>query len=202
MDKLRHSNAYFALLSIVLGAIAWYASFELAIEYIRKLKNPDYVPNCEFSILVTCAPNMQSWQGSIFGFSNTIIGIAVFIIPIVIGAALLAKARFNALFWLLYSLGLLAGLVFIFWLSWQSVFRIGTLCPWCMVIWACMIPLFWFTVPRVLAFYTVKKTTKIYNLLKSLHEWRWITTIASYAIIAFYAQLGVDWVSHLMLAFK
>ena len=87
------------------------------------------MPNCDISPLVTCGPNMGSWQGSVFGFSNTIIGVAAFVAPIIVGAALLAGARFSSWFWWLFNLGNLGGIVFVFWLSWQSVFRLGHAVP-------------------------------------------------------------------------
>ncbi|MBN9612607.1 MAG: vitamin K epoxide reductase family protein, partial [Actinobacteria bacterium] len=131
----------FAVFSILLGILGWFASFELATEYIKKLKEPGYIPNCSVSKLVTCGPNMDSAQGSLFGFSNTILGLAAFVAPIAVGVALLAGARFASWFWGLYQVGLLLGFVFVCWLQYQSFFSLGTLCPWCMVVWTAMIPL-------------------------------------------------------------
>ena len=34
-----------------------------------------------------------------------------------------------------FNLGVAAALVFVFWLIYQSIFVLGTLCPWCMVTW-------------------------------------------------------------------
>src|SRR5690606_1726804 len=84
----------FALFTILLGAVGLFAAFELASEYIKTLKDTDYVPNCAVSVLVTCGPNMDSWQGSIFGFSNTILGLGAFVAPIAVGVAMLAGAKF------------------------------------------------------------------------------------------------------------
>jgi vitamin K epoxide reductase family protein len=41
--------------------------------------------------------------------------------------------------------GTLLGLVFIHWLFYQSVYSIHALCPYCMVVWAMTIALFWYT---------------------------------------------------------
>src|SRR5690606_16938087 len=138
----------FAIFSIVLGAIGWFASFELLTEYLHRLQDPSYVPNCNVSILVSCSDNMTSAQGAIFGFSNTIFGVSVFVVPIVVGVALLAGAKFSRWFWSLYQLGLFGGFVMIVWLAQQSIFVLGRLCPWCMVIWTIMIPLFWVSLLR------------------------------------------------------
>lgn len=191
----------FALLSIVLGVVGWIASLELAIEYLRVLKNPDYRPGCDISPLVTCGPNMDSWQGSILGFSNTFIGIAAFTAPIFIGVALLAGARFRAWFWWIYILGNFAGVVFIFWLSFQSVFRLGTLCPWCMVVWLVMIPLFWTSLFKVTSSGAAGLSVSARRVFESLHQWTWVLIVFSYLFIAVEAQIGVDWLTHVRLMF-
>ena len=203
MNHLSHSQnrrvAPFSIFLIVFGVIGWYASFSLLTEYVHTLQDPHYVPNCDISPLVTCGPNMGSWQGSVFGFSNTIIGVAAFVAPIIVGAALLAGARFSSWFWWLFNLGNLGGIVFVFWLSWQSVFRLGTLCPWCMVVWTVTIPLFWVclgvTTSRGWAKLPGGKKTGVF-----ISQWAWVFIVFSFFAIALMAQLGVDWLTHLRLS--
>lgn len=185
----------FALFSIVLGAVGLFAAFELATEYIKTLKNADYIPNCEVSVLVTCGPNMDSWQGSILGFSNTIIGLMAFVAPIAVGVAILAGARFAGWFWWAYRAGLLLGAVFVFWLAYQSVFMIGTLCPWCMVVWTAMIPLFFGTLfrPESKEYYPVSPGVK--RACAALNSWAWVLVLLSYVIIAAVAQFQLNWLA-------
>lgn len=185
----------FAVFSIIAGAIGWFASFELLTEYIKTLTSSDYVPNCNVSILVTCGPNMGSWQGSLFGFSNTIIGVSAFVAPIAVGVALLAGARFSRWFWSLYQLGLLGGFVFICWLFSQSVFVLGTLCPWCMVVWSVMIPLWWVSLFRPYAAGDVPLAPSARAVFQRLSSWAWVIVLLCYLIIAFVAQLQLDWLS-------
>jgi uncharacterized membrane protein len=185
----------FAVFSIIAGAIGWFASFELLTEYIKTLTNADYVPNCNVSILVTCGPNMGSWQGSLFGFSNTIIGVSAFVAPIAVGVALLAGARFSRWFWTLYQLGLLGGFVFICWLFSQSVFVLGTLCPWCMVVWSVMIPLWWVSLFRPYAVGDVPLGASARTVFQRLYSWTWVIVLLCYVAIAFIAQLQLDWIS-------
>lgn len=185
----------FALASIVLGAIGLFASFELATEYIKTLKSPDYIPNCAVSILVTCGPNMDSWQGSLFGFTNTIIGLIAFVAPIIIGFALLAGARFSSWFWWAYRAGLALGTAFIFWLAYQSIFVLGTLCPWCMVVWTVMIPLFFSTAFRPEAHGYVSASAGRRNLFETFNSWAWVFIFVSYVAIAAVAQFQLDWIA-------
>lgn len=185
----------FALLTIILGAIGWFAAFELLTEYMKTLSNPDYAPNCNISILVTCGPNMDSWQGSIFGFSNTIVGVSAFVAPVAVGVALLAGARFDRWFWIAYRCGLLLGFVFILWLSYQSVFSLGTLCPWCMVVWAVMTPLFWFSAFRPEAVGDVRVGEAATRRFGELHAWAWVFVVITFIVIAAVAQFRLDWIA-------
>lgn len=185
----------FAIFTIVAGAIGWFASFELLTEYVKTLKDPSYIPNCAVSVLVTCGPNMDSWQGSILGFSNTIIGVAAFTAPIFVGVSLLAGVRFPNWFWTVYRLGLGAGFVFICWLAYQSVFSLGTLCPWCMVVWTVMIPLFWFTLFAPPEHWSANGSGSVRGARATLHSWMWVVVLVCYLLIAFIAQLQLNWLA-------
>lgn len=189
----RSRTLAFALFNIVAGLIGWFASFELITEYIKTLQNPDYVPNCSVSVLVTCGPNMDSWQGSIFGFSNTIIGVTAFVAPIAVGVALLAGARFAPWFWWLYELGLLFGFGLILWLASQSIFMLSTLCPWCMVVWSVMIPLWWIGALRPHAVGDVPHTKRVQRAFAVLYSWSWVLILVTYVLIALVAQVQLDW---------
>lgn len=190
----RSRTAVFAWFSIVLGVVGWIGSWELATEYVKKIKDPEYVPNCDISPVVTCGPNMDSWQGSLFGFSNTFIGLAAFMAPILVGFALLAGARFAAWFWWVYLAGITGGFAFILWLSYQSVFVIGTMCPWCMVVWAAMIPLFWTTLLRSFAHGDVPLPDSLHGFAQEAYSWTWVLIVLTYIYIATIAQIALDWI--------
>ncbi|GAA1321110.1 vitamin K epoxide reductase family protein [Leucobacter albus] len=185
----------FAIFTIIFGAIGLFAAFELATEYIKKLQQPDYIPNCELSVLVTCGPNMDSPEGSLFGFSNTILGLMAFVAPIAVGVALLAGARFAAWFWWLYRAGLALGTVFVFWLFTQSVFTLGTLCPWCMVVWTVMLPLFFFTAFRPEAVGYVEASPGVKKAFAAVNSWAWVLVLVSYLFIAAVAQFQLNWLA-------
>jgi uncharacterized membrane protein len=63
--------------------------------------------------------------------------------PIIVGFAVLAGAKFADWFWRMFMAGLTLGFVFALWLATQSIYVINVLCPYCMVAWVAMIPLFW-----------------------------------------------------------
>lgn len=183
----------FPIATIALGFIGLFAAFELLTEYIKTMQKPGYVPNCNVSVLVTCGPNMDSWQGSIFGFSNTIIGVAAFMAPIFVGFALLAGAQFAKWFWTIYRIGLAFGIIFVGWLAYQSIFNLGTLCPWCMVVWSVTIPLFWITLfqPEAAGYVRVSDDTQQRAI--SLRSWVWVAIALCFIIIGAAAQFRLDW---------
>ena len=93
---------------------------------------------------------MQTWQSSVFGFPNMFIGIVAFAVIITVGMALLSGATFARWYWLGLQAGVTLGFVFVVWLWSQALYDIHILCPFCMVVWAAMIPLFvWVTVRNV-----------------------------------------------------
>lgn len=183
----------FALFSVIAGAIGWFASFQLLTEYIKTLSNPEYSPNCNVSVVVTCGPNMDSWQGSIFGFSNTIIGISAFVAPTILGVSLLAGASFATWFWRIYLLGLTGAIVFVHWLAYQSIFQLGTLCPWCMVVWLVMIPLWWTTVFHGGSRGFFGGSAKFRQTMKTLYQWNWLIIFINLMLIAAIAQFQLNW---------
>lgn len=129
---------------VSLGSIGFVSAFTLAIDKIAILKDPNYVPTCSISPLISCGSVMQTPQSEVFGFLNPLLGIAGFAVIITIGMAIIAGATFKRWFWLGMQAGATLGVVFISWLYYQSVFTIGALCPFCMVVWAITLPLFWY----------------------------------------------------------
>jgi uncharacterized membrane protein len=186
-----------AIFLIIVGLIGWYAAFALTIEKIDLLLDPNAAAGCDFSIVVQCKANLLSWQGAILGFPNPLIGLGAWAAPIAVGTALLAGARFDRWFWILFNAGSVAALAFVIWLISQSVFVLGTLCPWCMVTWSVAIPLFW-----VLTLYNLREgrftaNVRVREIAGTLLGWAPAIVVASYLIIAIIAQLRLDFISYL-----
>ena len=68
------------------------------------------------------------------------------------------------------TIGTTLGVVFIGWLIFQSLYRIGALCPYCMVVWAVTIPLL-----VVVSSIAVQPRTSS-AAVRLLHTWRWSLT--------------------------
>lgn len=132
-------------LLIILGMIGLAAAFIILYEKLHILANPNYKPSCSINPIISCGSVMSSKQGSVFGFPNPILGLIGFSVVITTGMALLAGAKLKRWFWLGLQAGVLFGIVFVHWLFYQSVYNIQALCPYCVVVWSAMIPLFWYT---------------------------------------------------------
>jgi uncharacterized membrane protein len=179
-----------AIVLIVTGAIAWYAAFALMVDKIAVLENPEADLDCNLSVIVQCGVNLGSWQGAILGFPNPILGLAGFVAPIAVGVAILAGAQFARWFWIAFNVGVLGAFAFILWLAYQSIFNLGTLCPWCMLVWSMTIPLFW-----ALTLHNAR--TGVFGdglrpLGDRLYGWVPAITVAGYLIIAIVAQVRLD----------
>jgi len=126
----------------VTGAIGLWSAIILTIEKLHLAADPNYIPSCSINPVVTCGKIISSPQASAFGFPNSLMGIAGFAMILAIGMGLLAKANYSRWFWRGLQLGALFGIGFVHWLMYQSIAVIGALCPYCLVVWAVMIPLF------------------------------------------------------------
>jgi hypothetical protein len=60
------------------------------------------------------------------------------------GVAMLAGAKFKRWFWQGLETGVTFGLIFAFWLLFESVYRIHALCPYCLAVDVVVITLFWY----------------------------------------------------------
>lgn len=188
----RPVEAVFGVWLIIAGAIGELAAFVLTLEKFATLSDPDTTASCDYSVLVQCTANLNAWQGSVFGFPNPIIGLLGWMAPIVVGAALLAGARFARWFWMLFNLGVAGALVFVVWLIGQSIFELGTLCPWCLVTWSVTIPTFFAVTFRNLSAGVFGGGERTRRLGASLLTWVAPITIVCFGIIALIAQLELD----------
>lgn len=180
---------------ILAGVVGWFAAFELTLERLKLLADPTATAACDISLLVQCGANLQSAQGSVFGFPNPILGLTGWMAPVVVGAALLAGARFARWFWLLFGLGVTGALIFVVWLISQSIYVLGTLCPWCMVTWSVTIPTFFAVVVHLLRIGALGRSDRARRLGDALASWVPLMAILALAIVGLLAQLRLDWIS-------
>lgn len=144
-SRLGEHRVLGAFLAIA-GAIGVLASSILTIDKITLLQSQvdgeDLSLGCDLSAFVSCSGVIASDQASAFGFPNPLIGIAGFAVVTTLGVLLASSMRLPGWVWGGLQVGVIFGIGFVTWLQYQSIFNIGKLCPWCMVVWAVMIPTF------------------------------------------------------------
>ena len=170
------------------GIIGIFASIELIIQKIAVLSDPDFVPNCDINPILSCGSVISTEQASLFGFPNPVLGVIGFTIVIMFGALLFTGVELPRSMWLGLNLGALAGMVFVIWLVSQSLYVIGALCPWCMVVWAVTIPIFWQVTTDNLAGNKLSLGKGLSEIIVTL---KWILIAGSYLIIM--ALIFVRW---------
>jgi uncharacterized membrane protein len=134
---------FYPALIIVLGAVGWWAAYNLTIDKFIALEHPTKALSCDLNPFVQCSKNLDSWQGSLFGFPNPILGLGGFVAPIAVGVAILAGASFARWFWRAFHIGVAGAFAFVVFLLTQSFYapNLGTLCPWCLLVWTVVYPL-------------------------------------------------------------
>lgn len=130
------------------GFIGLLASLGLATEKIETLRNPGHAPSCDINPLLSCGAVMDKWQAEVFGFPNPFLGLMAFPVVVAVGIAVLSGIRLPRWWWIGMQIGSLLGVVFVHWLFFQSLYRLGALCPYCMVVWVTTLPIFWFVTVR------------------------------------------------------
>jgi len=132
-------------LLLIGGLIGVFASLMLSIEKFDALKNPHYVPVCNLNPIFSCSTVSGSDQAEAFGFYNPFIGLAGYAAVAMVGLAMLAGGKFKRWFWRLMLAGTFFAVGFVTWLQYETLYRIGALCLFCMIAWAATIPVFWYT---------------------------------------------------------
>lgn len=131
-------------LLLIAGLIGVYCAFVLSTDEIHILKNPAFQPDCNINPVIACGSVMKSAQAHAFGLPNPFLGLAAFAAIATVGGALLAAGKFKRWFWLVFQAGLLFAVGFVHWLFFETVYRIGALCPYCMGVWVVSITSFWY----------------------------------------------------------
>lgn len=158
---------------LIAGTIGLIASATLTVEKISILLNPSYVPSCNINPIVSCGSVMTTPQASALGFPNSLIGIAAFSVVVVTGVLAVAKVSLPRWYWVGLAVGTLVGTVFVHWLIFQSLYRIGALCPYCMVVWVATISLL--VVTGSIASIALGPLDQSHGsaAARELYRWRW-----------------------------
>jgi len=152
-NRTRPTPGLIGLLTVG-GALGLVAAVALTIDKIKLLQNPDYVPSCSINPVLSCGSVMKTDQASVFGFPNSLIGVVGFSVVLTLGVLVAGWVTVPRWVWAGLAVGTVLGAGFVHWLVFQSLYRIGALCPYCMVVWVVTIPLTVWTVLHTGRLYT------------------------------------------------
>ncbi|MGH3524527.1 MAG: vitamin K epoxide reductase family protein [Mycobacterium sp.] len=165
--RVAGSSAWVVLIGGVVGLIA---SATLTVEKIRLLADSAYVPSCNLNPVLSCGSVMATPQASLLGIPHSLFGVVAFTVVGVTGLLAVTKVPLPRWYWTGLAVGTLAGAGFVHWLIFDSLYRIGALCPYCMVVWAVTIPLL--VVVASIAF----APSGPRPVAEALYRWRWSLT--------------------------
>lgn len=126
----------FATLSLI-------ASFVLSYDAVVLAANPDAILSCSINAIFDCAKVGTTWQANVFGFPNAFLGLIAEPVVMTIAVASLWRTRFPRWFMCTANVIYLLGVIFAYWLLFQSTFVIGALCPWCILVTISTTFVFW-----------------------------------------------------------
>lgn len=112
----------FATLSLV-------ASFVLSYDALVLAADPNADLSCSLNSILDCAKVGVTWQAKVFGFPNAFLSMISEPVVMTIAVASLWKTRFPRWFMFTANAIYLLGVIFAYWLLFQSTFVIGALCP-------------------------------------------------------------------------
>jgi len=169
LTRAARAPAHSAWWVLIAGVIGLLASMTLTVEKIKILLNPSYVPSCNVNPIVSCGSVMTTPQASMLGFPNPLLGIVGFTVVVVTGVLAVAKVSLPRWYWAGLAAGTLVGAVFVHWLIFQSLYRVGALCPYCMVVWVVTITLL--VVVTAIAYRPSLEASGA--VARVLFQWRW-----------------------------
>jgi uncharacterized membrane protein len=129
----REDNIVVYTVLLFASSLALLAAFQLSLDKLHLLENPEAGLSCSINAVLNCASVMKTPQASLLGFPNSFLGLMAYPVLIFVSIALLSGVKFNKTIWRLLFAGALSAALFAWWLYFDSVYVIEILCPWCLL---------------------------------------------------------------------
>jgi Predicted membrane protein len=176
------------LLYLLGGLLGLVAAAALTLERIASLKDANHVASCTINAAIDCAPAMGSWQGSLLGFPNPLLGLGSFPLVMMFGALLLSGVRPPRWMWIALGVGATLGMVLVVFLVHTSLVVLVVLCPYCFVVWLVTWPIFWYTHVNLVA-------EGLWPLGERARAWvlrnRFVVVLGGYLVLAALVVIGL-----------
>jgi uncharacterized membrane protein len=131
---LRHANAWIFGTMLFSACLSLVASFVLSVDALRLAADPGADLSCNINSVISCGTVGSSWQAHLFGFPNAFLGLVAEPVVITVAVASLGGVRFPRWFMFAAQVVYTLGVLFAYWLFYESMFHIGALCPWCLLV--------------------------------------------------------------------
>jgi len=171
------------------SSIGLIASFWQAAERVTMLKNPGGELSCNINPVVDCGSVLGDNLAAVFGPPNAFIGMVVFTMLLAFGLQRLTGGSWSSFVQKLVVV--LSKVMFLFsaWFFWVSLYSLGTVCIFCMFIWAVSVPIGIYGVKDYLE--SQKKLKGLYSKINNFlqkHHFTVLVTIYSVMIILYFLR--------------
>lgn len=125
------------------SAVGLISSLIQTIERINNALHPNVGLTCDINAVFSCSNVFNAWQSRVFGFSNSLICMMFFATTLGValaaatGSILHSRLRYVFHFFSVFFLGFGA------WYLWQSTYRIGYICMFCLFCYSAVILMNW-----------------------------------------------------------
>ncbi|MFT8636751.1 MAG: vitamin K epoxide reductase family protein [Pseudoclavibacter sp.] len=180
-----------ALVWLITGLVGFGTAFLLINEVVQSALGHKSLVSCDINSVLSCSPNFFAPAGNLLGFPNSIIGVALFPAPVLVGIGSLAGARFPRWYWRVFSAFVAAAWLLCLWFQWYSVWGRHLLCPVCEVTWMAVIPMFWYTLG-----WTLKEGVWGRAAVRAgrwIFSWGWVLAVADVLVVVLVTQIFLNW---------
>ncbi|MCA2213165.1 vitamin K epoxide reductase family protein [Jidongwangia harbinensis] len=134
LRAVRHSDVWIFGTMLFSACLSLIASFVLSVDAVTLAADPASDLSCNINAVISCGTVGGSWQAHLFGFPNAFLGLVAEPVVITVAVASLGGVRFPRWFMCAAQVVYTLGFGFAYWLLYQSMFVIGALCPWCLLV--------------------------------------------------------------------
>ncbi|MEU7579757.1 vitamin K epoxide reductase family protein [Streptomyces sp. NPDC041068] len=170
-----------SLLMLCAGILGAVASTVLTYDRLASLADPAFSPGCNINTVLSCGDIMDAWQSDVLGIPGTLLGSVGFAALAMLGLVLATGATVPVWLWWGVQAAVTAAFGFVVWLISQCLYVIGALCPWCMLVWAVVLPLFWYVTLHSLCRGILPAPR---GLTSALSRYAWVGPVLMYGVVA------------------
>lgn len=113
------------------------------IERINYALHPKVALTCDINAIFSCSNVFDAWQSSVFGFSNSLICMIFFGLTAGVALAAATGSQLNRAVRYVFHFFSVFFLGFGAWYLWQSTYRIGFICIFCLFCYSAVIAMNW-----------------------------------------------------------